>query len=70
MGPDLFVAGSAPRHSRSTQTALAEILKLLLVRCQGTCVLGKLHLRQSPKPCAGMVATFRELYAKILTLQE
>ena len=35
VGPDLFVADSAPRCPRSKQTALAKILKPILVRCQG-----------------------------------
>ena len=44
---------------------MSKILKPLLVLCQGTCALGKLHLRQSPKPCSSMVAAFCELLVSV-----
>jgi hypothetical protein len=41
-----------------------------VVRCRGTCALGKFHLRQKPEVYSSITTTFCELCAKLLTIQE
>ena len=70
VGPDLFVADSAPRRPRSEETALTKSLELPVVRCRGTWALGKFHLCQSPLSCSRIVIPFSKLWDKILALHE